>query len=95
MAVCAAFCFPSGFNPAAVGNPLDQIVFSIEKQQAGGDHIDHRRSKGNPQLLGVNGSQVNRQGLFHGVLQENEGLLHHVPVVNEQQDPHRIEDAFA
>ena len=78
-----------------MGDALDQVLLAVEEQQQAGDHIDHGDGEGNADLAGVDRGQVHRQGLLGGVGQQDQRLLDHVPVVDEDQNRDGIEGAAA
>ena len=57
----------------------------------GRDHIDRRHGEGKTDLTGVDLGQEHRQRLCIRIGEQDEGLLDHVPIVDEDQDGNRIE----
>ena len=63
----------------------------MEEEQQRGDHIHARHREGETDLAGIDVREEHRQRLCVRVLEEDQRLLDHVPVVDEDQYRDRIE----
>ena len=72
-----------------------QIRLAVQKQQQTGDHIDDSGGKGDADLAGVDAGQEHRKRLLLHVVEQDQRLFDHVPVVDKHQDRNGIEGAPA
>ena len=81
----------SALDAAGVRDALDKVFLAVQEQQQTRDHIHRRHGEGKADLAGVNTGKEHRERLRLGILEQDKGLLDHVPIIDKDKDRDRIE----
>ncbi len=67
-------------DAAGIGDTFHEILFPVQEEQQGRDHIHRGHREGETDFSGVDLGEGDGERLRIRILQEDEGLLHHVRV---------------